>query len=195
MEGRGSHRLPAVVTHIYDPERGPFRNLCSLSDREAASVLDEIARSGQKSIKPSYLERRRATESWLLRERTRKLGPPRLRCPIYFFLGNMADWVDPSRPCSHVLPLARFDEAAITFTYPDSMASFLLGFRPDLAEERQPYHGKLFTMREIEELVAIEGMPGDRWQRDPARRHDRFVEMQLWDDRSLSGLETTGQPV
>lgn len=195
MTDRGSYRLPAVVTHIYDPGRGPFRNRCDLADEEAASVLDEIGRSGRRTIKPNYLARRRATEAWLRKERARRFGPACPPNPVYSFLGDVADGADPSRPCSLVMPLSRFDPSIVTFTYPDSMASFLLGFRRDLAEQRLPHHGKLFTLPEIEALVASEGLPGDRWRHDPVRRHDRFIEMQLWDKRSLTNLEQTGQPV
>ena len=66
--------FPEVITHIYDPVRGPCRNICDLSDVEAERVLDEIRSLGQRSIKPDYLARRRQTEDWLIRERRRRLG-------------------------------------------------------------------------------------------------------------------------
>ena len=194
-DGAHSDRLPDVVTHIYDPERGAFRNLCGLPDDEAGSILAAIAASGRRAIKPNYLSRRRATEAWLLSERTRKLGPSRLSHPIYFFLGDFGDGADPSRPASIVLPLAAFSEEMVTFTYPDSMASFPLGFRDDLAVDRQPYHGEVFTLREIERVVAAVGLPGNRWRSDRTRRYDRFIEMQLWDGELLRTIEPTGQPV
>lgn len=195
MDGCDAYRLPAVVTHNYDPARGAFRNLCGLSDDAAEAVLASITAAGHRAIKPNYLARRRATEAWLLSERTRKIGVPKLRHPIYFFLGDMTDGADPSRLCSCVVPLERFPAYTITFTYPDSMASHLIGFREDLAGERLLPDGQLFTLAEITRLVAEEGLPGIRWQSDPRRRHDRFIEMQLWDDTPLAGLVSTGQPV
>ncbi|MDX3810150.1 hypothetical protein ACXIUS_15245 [Bosea thiooxidans] len=194
MDDRGVYRLPAIVTHNYDPARGAFRNLCSLSDEAAGAVLASISASGLRAIKPNYLARRRATEIWLLSERTKKLGAPKLRYPVYFFLGDMADGLDASRPCSHVLPLAHFPAETITFTYPDSMASYLLGFRADLACERLPHHGKIFTLDELDILVRDTGMPADRWRNEPRRRHDRYIEMQLWDDAPLCGLEGSCPP-
>ncbi|WP_420100675.1 hypothetical protein [Bosea sp. (in: a-proteobacteria)] len=192
MDDRDAYRLPAVVTHNFDPERGAFRNLCSLSDDAAQSVLASIANAGHRSIRPNYLARRRATEAWLLSERTRKLGVPKRQHPIYFFLGDMSDGADPSRLRSCVLPLASLPPDSITFTYPDSMTSYLIGFRDDLAAERLPHHGKLFTLAEIVELIAQEGLPVTRWKSEPQRRHDRFIEMQLWDDAPLVGLEGAG---
>ncbi len=194
MGDRWAYRLPAIVTHNYDPARGAFRNLCSLSDEAAGAVLAAISVSGLRAIKSNYLARRRATEAWLLSECTEKLGEPRLRYPVYFFLGDMADGLDASRPCSHVVPLAHFPTDAITFTYPDSMASYQLGFRDDLASERLPHHGKVFTLSELEALVRKAGMPADRWRNDLGRQHDRYIEMQLWDDAPLCSLERARPP-
>lgn len=182
-------RLPDIVTHIYDPARGPFRNLCSLGDHEAETLLADIAAAGHRTIKPNYLSRRRATEAWLLTQRTRKLGQPRLPRPIYFFLADMDDGADPSRPCAITLSLARFAAEMVTFTYSDSMASFLLGSRGDLASERWPPHGEVFTLDEIARLVAAVGLPGGGRPSDPAQRHDRYIEMQLWDERPLAVLD------
>lgn len=192
IKGLRLDRLPDIVTHIYDPARGPFRNLCNLGDHEAEALLADIAAAGHRTIRPSYLPRRRATEAWLLTQRSRKLGQPRLPQPIYFFLGDMNDGADPSRPCAITLSLARFAPEVVTFTYPDSMASFLLGSRDDLASERRPHHGEVFTLDEIARLVAAIGLPGGGRSSDPARRHDRYIEMQLWDERPLAGLESTG---
>ncbi len=185
--------LPDVVTHNYDPDHGPFRNLCSLPDRLAEEILAAIQASGRGTIKPNYLSRRRRTEAWLLSERTRKLGVPPLRHPIYFFLGDMADGADPSRPESLVLPLAAFADDMLTFTYPDSMASLPLGTRADHAGERKPYHGQVFTLDEIRDVVSICGMPLRMGFGASASGPDRFIEVQVWDDRPLQAL--LNQPV
>ena len=108
--------IPQVLTHNYDPERGPFRNICKLPPPEAESVLDEIRAAGHRRIKADYLERRLAVEDWLIRESRRKLGSARLGRPIYFFLGDFADGRDPSRPDSFVLPLAAFPWERATST-------------------------------------------------------------------------------
>ena len=166
-------RLPDVVTHNFDPARGPFRNLCALPDAEAERVLDEIRASGTRRIKADYLRRRRAVEDWLRAERRRKLGQKlgttRLDRPIYFFLGDFflgdfADGRDRSRPASLVLPLAAFPPEVLTFTYPDSMASLPLSRDDRLRAHRKAHHGKVFTLPEIAAVVARFGLPGDRWK-------------------------------
>ena len=179
------HRLPEVVTHNYDPARGPFRNLCALPQVEAERILDEIRASGTRRIKAGYLRRRHAVEDWLISERRRKLGPTPLERPIYFFLGDFADGLDRSRPASLVLPLAALPSAILTFTYPDSMASLPLSRDEHHRVHRKEHHGQVLTLSEIREVVARFGLPGDRWKTEPSMRYDRFIEVQVWDDRPL----------
>ena len=93
--------MPRIVTHYYDPLYGPFGNICTLPDAQAQRVLDSIALSGRRLVRENYLRRRRTTEAWLLSERQRKMGAPVIEHPIYFFLGDMADGLDPSRPESN----------------------------------------------------------------------------------------------
>lgn len=175
--------LPANLTHNYDPEREPFRNVCALSEGEAERVLDEIRAGGRRNLKPDYLPRRLTTEAWLRAERTRKLGRPRLTHPIYCFLGD-TDWVDAGRPRSIRIPLAAFEREAVTFTYPDSMASLPLATLDAHLEDRRPYHGHVFTLDEIEEVVAAFGLLGEG-RGQAASRYDTFIEAQVWDDRPL----------
>ena len=176
------HRMPEVITHNYHPARGGLQNLCTLPRPEAEAILSEIRDSGLSRMKLNYLERRLETEQWLLAARTRKLGRPYLAHPIYFFLGDFADGRDPLRPASLVMPLAALPPDTITFTYPDSMASLPLGAAEAHRPERQPYHGQVFTLAEIKDVIREFGLPGDRWKTDT---YDRFIEVQVWDDRPV----------
>ncbi|ESZ55103.1 hypothetical protein [Mesorhizobium sp. L103C120A0] len=153
---------------------------------QAERVLDEIRASGLRAIKANYLERRRLTEEWLIRERRRLLGPTKLERPVYFFLGDFADGKDPSRPSSLVMRLREFPPETLTFTYPDSMASLPIATRDDLRPQRKRYHGQVFTLGEIEAVVAEFGMPGERWKTDPTMKYDKFIEVQVWDDRLIN---------
>ncbi len=178
-------RFPEVVTHNYDP-RGIFlANLCDLPSAEAEKILQGIRDTGRRTIKPDYLGRRLETEAWLIAEKQRLLGKTHRHRPIYFFLGDFADGKDPSRPCSLVMPLASFPADVLTFTYPDSMASLPIAKREVHFGERQPYHGKVFTLDEVRLVVEEFGMPGDHWQTDNRRRFDRFIEVQVWDGRPI----------
>lgn len=161
--------LPTVVTHIYDPVRGPFRNLCDLPDAEAERILDELRAAGRPTLRPGYLAKRRRAEAWLLAERCRRFGPPRLRHPLYFFLGDRADGLDPSRPAALVLPLAAFEPRMLTFTCPDSLAC--------------GPQSEVMTLEEVAVLVRRIGLP---------RAFGDFMEMQLWDERPLAPYRPQG---
>jgi hypothetical protein len=184
--------LPKVVTHNYDPVRGKCRNLCYLPRSEAEAILDQIRISGTRRIKACYLKRRIAVEDWLICERRKKLGDTRLERPIYFFLGDFADGKDPSRPASLVMPLAAFAPETLTFTYPDSMASLPIATRDEHAFHRKDYHGQVFTLSEIERVVARFGLPEEQWKTDPTRTYDRFIEVQVWDDRPIERYLSNG---
>lgn len=174
--------IPQIVTHNFDPEGVFLSNLCDLPPAEAEQVLQRIRASGRRTVNPKYLERRLATEAWLIGERKRRLGCTRRQRPIYFFLGDFDDGRDRSRPCSLVMPLRSFPPHVLTFTYPDSMASFLIAGRDDLRPLRRPYHGQVFTLDGIGRIVEEFGMPAPG---EGAPCSDRFIEVQVWDERPI----------
>ncbi len=177
--------LPTVITHNYHPDRGALQNLCDLPHCEAVAILEEINTSRQVPLKANYLERRQKTERWLYGERTRKLGQPLLKHPIYFFLGDFADGLDSSRPTSLVIPLAALPPKVLTFTYTDSMASLPLATEEIHKRGCMPYHGQVFTLKEIKDVVAEFGLP-DRENKPAAHTScGSFIEVQIWDDQPL----------
>ncbi len=159
--------FPTTVTHIYDPDRGPFRNLCALPDAEAEEILAAIRASGRRQVRSVYLVRRRAAEAWLADECRRLLGDRPRRHPIYFFLGDFDDGKDPSRRSAIILPLASLPADALTFTYGDSMTVHR-------DRDRGAKDGGAFTLDEIRRFVAAAGLPTGG-----------FIEVQLWDDAGL----------
>jgi hypothetical protein len=178
--------FPEIITHNYDPARGACRNLCALAQTDAEAVLDDIRASGRRTIKANYLQRRLATEQWLIAESKRKLGAVPLPRPIYFFLGDFADGQDRSRPRSLVMPLAAFSPEMLTFTYGDSMASFPGAAKPD--HLTKDYHGMVFSLDEMMDVVMRFGLPGDRWKTDPSMLYAKFIEVQVWDDTPIKRL-------
>jgi hypothetical protein len=175
--------IPSIITHYFDPTCGPFRNICTLNIDDAELILENIRRLGHRKYKSNYLQRRIATEEWLYAERSRKLGKPRLINPIYFFLGECS-WTDLARPLSIRLPLANFSIQMVTFTFPDSMTSLPLATFVDDQVNRKPYHGHVFTLDEIEKVIAEFGMPGTAVE-ESGSKYDTFIEVQVWDDTPL----------
>ena len=194
MKGSGHllrHTLPTVITHNFHPERGAFHNVCGLPREDAERIVASIRHGGHSYLKENYLARRLHTENWLIAERARKIGETPLARPIYFFLGDMADGWDRSRPASAVLPLALFDPRTITFTFPDSMAS-CPHIRPASPSDKS-WHGHVFTLAEITQVVARYGFPDPTLSRD-RRGPDAFIEVQVWDDRPLVEIRRQAGP-
>ncbi|TIX91215.1 hypothetical protein [Rhizobium sp. P44RR-XXIV] len=176
------HTLPTVITHNFDPDRGLLQNICCLPSEDAERIIASIRSGGHAYLKANYLARRLRTEDWLIAERNRKIGKTQLARPLYFFLGDMANGWDKSRPASIVLPLALFDVDAITFTFPDSMESCPANNPAD--GSGNPWHGRVFTFAEITEMVARYGFPDPALPRE-RRGPNAFIEVQVWDDRPL----------
>lgn len=172
--------LPNIITHNYHRDGVLLANVCDLPFAEAEAILARRREAGGRLLKANYLQRRLQTEAWLIEERGRLLGSTRRNRPIYSFLGDFADNTDPERPCSLVMPLDAFPPDILTFTFPDSMASFAFGTLEKHAHERRPYHGKVFTLEQITQVVREFGMP------DRTLHADRFIEVQIWDERPVT---------
>ncbi len=168
--------LPNIVTHTYHPGPGPFLNLCALDDAEADVILTRMRREFGRCKSPDYLARRKRTEEWLRSASIAKGIGVKMHHPIYFFLGDFDDGLDPARPAAITAPLADFPTNVITFTYGDSM---------DCVDGPAPYN-HVFTYHEIQEFIRQTGIPHPGRSSDslaPIRR--AFIEMQVWDGEPL----------
>jgi hypothetical protein len=186
--------IPNYITHYYDEESDLLKNVCSYPDEIAEAFLSNLKESGKRAwLHPGYLEERRTVETWLYDEFVKKGGKPYLKNPLYFVLGENDDFFQQKGFFSHANPvklrllLSLFDRNTISFTYPDSMPS--LAIATDTTERAKPYrkpiHGQVFMLKEIAEVVREYGMPGDRWKTEEYWRYDRFIEVQVWDDRPI----------
>ncbi|MBW6420057.1 hypothetical protein KX729_01210 [Rhizobium sp. XQZ8] len=171
--------LPKIITHNHHPDGVLLANVCDLPLADAEKVMSRQRAATGRPLKANYLQRRFETEAWLIDARKHLLGPTPRHRPIYFFLGDFTDNSDPERPCSLVMPLDAFPPDVLTFTFPDSMASFAFGTLDKHAHERRPYHGRVFTLREIVDVVREFGFP------DRNVDTDRFIEVQVWDDKPV----------
>ncbi|NJK46984.1 hypothetical protein HC931_01080 [Candidatus Gracilibacteria bacterium] len=185
---------PNYITHYYDEGSDILKNICSYSDEVAKKFLSNLKESGKRTwLHPGYLEERRKVEAWLYNEFVKKGKKPYLKNPLYFVLGENDDFFQKNGFFSNVnpvklrLPLSLFTSDAISFTYPDSMPSLAIATETTERAKRyrKPIHGQVFTLEEIAEVVRKYGMPGDKWKTEEYWRYDRFVEVQVWDDRPI----------
>ena len=184
--------IPDYITHYYEEGNILLKNICNYDDVEAESILMSLKESGQRTwLHPEYLEERRRVETWLYNDFTKKGKKPHLRHPLYFVLGESDDFFQKNgffssaNPIKLKIPLSIFDSDMISFTYPDSMPSFAIPQTERGKPYLKPFHGKVFTLEEITEVIQIYGLPGDKWKVEELWRYDRFIEAQVWDDRPI----------
>ena len=81
------------------------------------------------------------------------------------------------------VPLSIFNEKEISFTYPDSMLHPFLD--KDGPSYNPEYHGVVFTLREIEQLMLKMNLSVDGWSPDLTPQNTHYVEMQAWNQAVL----------
>jgi hypothetical protein len=125
------------LIHAYRRGADPFRSLSALSDMEAMQRMKDLYVEGavfwERFKDPAqYLQARRKVEQWLRREFMAKGGKPQAPYPIYMVLGR-SKWIQTMLDAGTLattieiqVPLSIFRECDVSFTYPDSMVSFML---------------------------------------------------------------------
>ena len=185
-------KIPDFITHYYSQGSEIFKNICSETDQVAEVFLSQLKQSGKRTwLHPGYLEERRRVETWLYHELINKGKQPYLKNPLYFVLGENDDFFQKGgffsdiNPTKLQLPLSLFTSNMISFTYPDSMPSLAISTLERGKAYRKPFHAKVFTLEEIPKVIQKYGLPGDKWKWEDQWRYDRFIEVQVWDDRPI----------
>jgi hypothetical protein len=185
-----------TLIHLYGSNSVPFRSLSALSDAEAIRVMRALYRRGsvywERFEDPqAYWALRRQTEQWLRRDFIAKGGRPHDPYPIYMIYGR-TNWVQASAneltqatTRQIEVPLALFEPEEISFTYPDSMVSAMMAAAQDLACYLPEFHGRVFTLEEIQAVVAALGLPGETWGTTLPSHLANYIEAQIWNHRRL----------
>lgn len=184
------------LIHAYKIGTEPFRTLSELSDEEAVGIMRGLYMEGsifwERFEDPAgYLQFRRQVEEWLRSEFIAKGGKPRSAYPIYMILGRPV-WIQtlldaPTRATTVEIevPLSLFGECDVSFTYPDSMVSFIENDQKNAETYLPEYHGKVFTLCEIRSIVEANGLPGDRWGMKLSSDLPNYIEAQVWNHEPL----------
>lgn len=182
--------IPDKIYHYYEKSRGPLRSMSELSTAEFAALMDELStqdtpenRFDESWKRDFYIQFRPYVERTIRDRFVEKGGQPQIDAPRYFTLGPTTWFLDWYKdPQVIELPLNNVPDEAISFTFPDSMMSYLIAedrYEP-FAKFKMPYHGEVFRLSEIVEVIAQYGMPDER---DPANieHGNRIIEAQVWD--------------
>jgi hypothetical protein len=178
-----------LLNHYYHQNDRPFQSLSALTDRAALAVIANLQQrqgSVYRRFKDpdNYLKLRRETEQWLRTEFINKGGKPVASYPQYFTLGRAA-WIELGYAGNFdriQIPLTVFHAEQISFTYPDSMVSYWLQSQSDREYYQPEYHGRVFSLDEITEIIDRFGIPDREWQDRSERKYDLFIEAQVWSD-------------
>ncbi len=184
------------LTHYYRRGTEPFRSLSDLPDAEALALMAGLYVEGsviwERFGDPGgYLRARRLTERWLYAQFVAKGGRPRLRYPIYMVLGSpkwIARMADPGTLATTAevrVPLSALTDDDVSFTYPDSMVTLLMAEERDARYYQPDYHGKLFTLTEIREIVRRKGLPDEGWETNVPDTLAHYIEAQVWNREPL----------
>jgi hypothetical protein len=184
------------LVHLYKIGTEPFRTLSMLPEGEAIRLMQSLYRAGsifwERFEDPAgYLHLRKQIECQIRQAFIAKGGLPREPYPIYMAFGRtrwMRNDIDPltlATTAQVEVPLALFEECDISFTYPDSMVSFLLADQKELEYYLPDYHGKVFTLSEVRALVESSGLPGEKWGTNLPVTMPNYIEAQVWNHQPL----------
>ncbi|CAH1207132.1 hypothetical protein PAECIP111890_02931 [Paenibacillus sp. JJ-223] len=164
--------------HYYDKRFGPFRNLSSLSEREAETVtagLREEGRNFASRRSADYMVVRRKLERRARELFIAKGGRPMNPYPHYLTLGA-CDWLESwyAEPDRIKIGWEQLRADAVSFTYGDLFPTMRY-------EDGKPYRKKIYTKAEILDVVHTYGWPQD-WNRNGDQGPERYIEVQIWDE-------------
>jgi hypothetical protein len=128
-----------------------------------------------------YICRRIDTERTLYEQFRKKGGKPQKAHPYYLTVENCDQWFFGKRHCfgSLVFDLDEFDPDTISFTYGDSIPTFM-----DEFDDGREYRKQVYTLSEIKLLIQTYGYPQD-WNPSGAKGPENYIEAQVWSDHPI----------
>lgn len=183
------------LTHYYRQGDTPFRSLSALSDSDAIQVMESLYVDNPVADRfkepAQYLHNRRQAEQWVMSEFIAQGGNPKENYPLYAVLGY-SQWMEDNLSALELssvrVPLSVFSHQDISFTYPDSMVTYWLGADKESAHYQSQYHGKIFTLSDLDRLEDIYGAPEDKGRTalwEGMGPYIEYIEAQIWNPQPL----------
>ncbi len=128
-----------------------------------------------------YIHQRAKTEQTMYDQFVRKGGAPQKEHPYYMTLGNCDRWFFGRNHCfgSLVFDLEEFDLNTLSFTYGDSIPTFMEAF-----DDGREYRKRVYTLSEIKEIILKYGYPQE-WNPLGKEGPENYIEVQVWSDRPI----------
>lgn len=172
------------LTHYHRRGVMPFRTLSGLSEEQALKIMEELCDDSlvfSRFKEPrEYMKNRLEVEDWVRDKFIEKGGLPRDNYPLYAVLGRSEgiEKYSSQYDLEQIrIPISLFEETDISFTVPDSMASFGLATARAVDLYIPEFHGQVFTLSEIKRFSQTE--LDEVLDRLPDRTIP-YVEVQIW---------------
>lgn len=167
--------------HYYEMAKGPFRSLTDLPLDEALAIQEQLKKDQSlfaSKRSDDYLYIRKDLEQRARDIFISKGGKPIRSTPYYMTLGK-CPWLREWYKEGQVLEICidEFDIHTISFTYGDLFPTMRF-------QDGKSYRGQIYTKEEIYKVIEQYGMPQD-WNRQGDRGPERYIEVQIWDDKPL----------
>jgi hypothetical protein len=177
------------LTHYFEADKGPFLNICDLSDEQIESIIaaekDVDMPFNRFALGPEFFKLRRSADDLLIEKYTEKFGKkPRTR-PYFAVLGSFGRTMGMYRHGGSIqISVSLLAPEDLTFMYPDHFhlvwsKGLLL---PETPYCYQPFHDLLLTYAELPEAMRIYSLDA---RIEEAKRRDMwtcsYIEAHIWD--------------
>jgi hypothetical protein len=197
--------IASFLTHYYEAERGPFRNICDLSDNELNGLItvekDAPTAFNRFALGKEFFEIRRSADDLLIEKYKEKFGvTPEIR-PFYAVLGEFNRMTTMYRNGRSLrIELSQLARTQVTFMYPDHFVLVWSQglfpplpalFPPPARYANEPIHGLLFSYDELAEVMRMYALE----HRITAARQmnlwvSSYVEAHIWDPNIHKKIST-----
>jgi hypothetical protein len=197
--------IASFLTHYYEADRGPFRNICDLSDNELNGLItvekDAPTAFNRFALGKEFFEIRRSADDLLIEKYKEKFGvTPEIR-PFYAVLGEFNRMTTMYRNGRSLhIELSHLGRTQVTFMYPDHFVLVWSQglfpplpalFPPPARYAYEPIHGLLFSYDELAEVMRMYALE----HRITAARQmnlwvSSYVEAHIWDPNIHEKIST-----
>ena len=181
--------LPDFITHYFESDKGPFRNICDLSDAEISSIIAS-ERQGETAfnrfaIGIDFFKIRRAADDLLIKKYSEKFGISPQSRPYFAVLGDFDRTMTMYRDGRSLrIDVSSLASEHVTFMYPDHFHLVWSEglFTPNFPYSHQPFHDSLFSYSELPAAIRKYGL---NHLIAEAKRQEMwvssYIEAHIWD--------------
>lgn len=195
--------IASFITHYYEAERGPFKNICDLPDEELNGLIsaekDADTAFNRFALGADFFKIRRAADDLLIEQYSEKFGVAAPGRPFYAVLGDFHQTLSMYRDGRSVrIDLSKLSREHVTFMYPDHFvlvwsrgifAPLPALFPPPHVYSYEPFHDLLWTYDELPEAVRTYSLDARIYRAKQLKMWvSSYIEAHIWDPDIRSKL-------